>query len=455
MKKIRLLLIYLSLLAKKRRRHLTLGAILIATLITIFLSFKETFTRPTLVEGVIGTYREEDLPEVVTNLLSQSLVKVDKSGLPKPNLASEWAVKEEGRVYVFKLKENLYWLNGDRIKASQINIPLPEVEVSYPDDQTVQLKIADSFSPFPTLLDKPIFKKGSRVGTGPFKITNIQKDQIFVKKLTLTPKDKTLPMVVVKFYPNERIAKSALALGEISVLLGVNEYEDLGSQKTLKIIRKTNYQQLVTIFYNSKDSALSDENLRLALSFAAPSIVQEEEAKTSLPPTSWAFSNEVKDYLDNPEQARSYLSKIEKKGSIVTLTATSFLKGVGEKVVESWNKNGIKAVLRVESGIPQNFQALLIAQNIPLDPDQYSLWHSTQKTNVSKYSSARIDKDLEDGRKSQDLEVRRERYKDFQKVLLDHAPATFLYFPKYNLIYREKVVKALMTVLLIQLPRLN
>lgn len=410
--------------------------------------------RPTLVEGVIGTYREEDLPEVVTNLLSQSLVKVDKSGLPKPNLVSEWAVKEEGRVYVFKLKDNLNWLNGEKIKASQINIPLPEVEVSYPDDQTLQLKIADSFSPFPTLLDKPIFKKGSRVGTGPFKITSIQKDQIFVKKLTLTPKDKTLPMVVVNFYPNERIAKSALALGEISALLGVNEYEDL-RQKTLKIIRKTNYQQLVTIFYNSKDSALSDENLRLALSFAAPSITQEEEAKTSLPPTSWAYTREVKDYLDNPEQAKSYLSKIEKKGPTVTLTATSFLKGVGEKVVESWNKNGIKAVLRVESGIPQNFQALLIAQNIPLDPDQYSLWHSTQKTNVSKYSSARIDKDLEDGRKSLDQAVRKAKYADFQKVLLDHSPATFLYFPKYNLIFREKVEQALMTVLPIQLPRLN
>lgn len=408
--------------------------------------------RPILVEGVIGTYQEGNLPEVVTNLFSQSLVKIDKNGLPRPNLVSGWEVKGE-KTYVFKLRDNLTFVNGEKIKASQINIGLPEVEVFYPDDQTLQLKIADSFSPFPTLLDKPIFKEDSRIGTGPFRITAIQKDQIFIKKLVLTPKDKTLPDVVVKFYPNERIAKNALALGEISALLGVSEHEDL-KQKTLKIIRKVNFQQLVTIFYNTQDPALSDENLRLALSFAAPSIAGEEEAKTSLAPTSWAYSSEVKDYLDNPEQAKNFLAKVEQKDSTLTLTATSFLKGVGERVIESWNKRGIKAVLRVESGVPQNFQALLITQNIPLDPDQYSLWHSTQKTNISKYSSARVDKDLEDGRKSQDLDVRKERYKDFQKVLLDHSPATFLYFPKYNVVYREKVKPQLNKVLPIQLPRL-
>lgn len=453
MKKIKLLLIYLLILIKKRWREFSFTAGLVAILITVFFSLQDSLLKPTVVEGIIGTYQEKDLPEVVTNLLSQSLVKVDESGLPKPNLVSGWEVKGENKVYEFKLKDNLSFLSGEKIRASQIDVALPEVEVSNPDDQTLRLKIADSFSPFPTLLDKPIFKKRDKMGTGPYKITSIQKDQIFVKKLTLTPKDKTLPVVVVKFYPNERIAKSALSLGEISVLLGVSEYEDV-RQKTLKIIHKVNFQQLVTIFYNTNDSALSDENLRLALSFAAPSIIGEKEAKTSLAPTSWAYTHEVKDYLDNPEQAKNYLAKVEKKDSTLTLTATSFLKDVGQKIVESWNKQGLKAVLRVESGIPQNFQALLITQNIPLDPDQYSLWHSTQKTNISKYSSARVDKDLEDGRKSQDLEVRKERYKDFQKVLLDHAPATFLYFPKYNIVYREKVERQLNKVLPIQLPRL-
>jgi peptide/nickel transport system substrate-binding protein len=114
-------------------------------------------------------------------------------------------------------------------------------------------------------------------------------------------------------------------------------------------------------------------------------------------------------------------------------------------------------VLRVESGIPQNFQALLITQNIPADHDQYSLWHSTQKsgTNISRIDWPRIDKDLEDGRKITDPETRKQKYKDFQRILLDQAPAIFLYFPKYEVVYMKKAEKQLNEILPIQLIHLN
>ena len=118
-----------------------------------------------------------------------------------------------------------------------------------------------------------------------------------------------------------------------------------------------------------------------------------------------------------------------------------------------WQELGLNAKLRVESGIPQNFQALLITQIIPQDPDQYQLWHSTQTlTNLSKYSSPRADKDLEDGRKTASEEERKEKYMDFQKVLMEDAPATFLYYPKYNIIYLKKIEGLLSKILPIQLP---
>ena len=246
-------------------------------------------------------------------------------------------------------------------------------------------------------------------------------------------------------------------MGEIQSLFGVVEVENLSNSYPYLIYSKPNIRRLVTIFYNTKDPILSDDNLRLGLSFAAPSIKGEMEARTSLPTSSWAFNSDVKDYLDNSAMAKTYLNKVKSgRDSTITLTTTSNLKDVGERVVEAWNKNGIKAVLRIESGIPQNFQALLITQNIPVDPDQYSLWHSTQvQTNISRYSSPRVDKDLEDGRKSTNLEERKAKYQDFQKTLLDHAPATFLYFPKYNVLYIEKVDSLLQKIIKLQLPELN
>lgn len=439
----------------KRHKKKLLFLILPLTLILGFLIWKSSASpeKKEFTEGIIGTFTQDNLPPTVTNLLTGSLIRMDETGSPKGDIAESWDVNPEATLYKIKLKKNLFWLDGTPVKATDLDLSMPGVQFSVIDDETIQFKLPDSYSPFLSLLERPIFKKGTTVGTGPYRVTNVKKDQIFVSKLFLTSKDVNLPELTIKFFDGERTAKNAFMLGEVDGVLGLNDVTELKKQKTVKIWSKTNYQQLVTIFYNTKDSILSDENIRLALSFGAPSIDGESEAKTSIPPTSWAFNPQVKDYLSNSELTKSYWSKVKNgKDSTITLTATSFLRTVGERVVEEWKRQGIKAVLRVESGIPQNFQALLITQNIPADPDQYSLWHSTQKqTNISKFESKRIDKDLEDGRKISDPKVRKQRYDDFQRILLDEAPATFLYFPKSTVAYRAKKEAELKKVIDLQI----
>jgi len=76
-----------------------------------------------------------------------------------------------------------------------------------------------------------------------------------------------------------------------------------------------------------------------------------------------------------------------------------------------------------------NFQALLVAQQIPPDPDQYFLWHSTQQTNFMRYLNPHVDKLLEDGRKLLDRKERRDAYLDFQQILAEDSPAIFLRHP--------------------------
>ena len=152
-------------------------------------------------------------------------------------------------------------------------------------------------------------------------------------------------------------------------------------------------------------------------------------------------------------RAKSQIAK-EKLASEITLTTTPNLEEAGNKVINSWKSLGLNVKLRVESGIPQNFQALLITQSIPQDPDQYYLWHATQiKTNLSGYDSKRVDKALEDGRKIITEEERKEKYFDFQKILLEDAPAVFLYFHKYNIAYLKKSEKLLEKVLFINLQK--
>lgn len=411
-------------------------------------------------EGIVGTHTENDIPKVVKSLISQPLIKMDSQGNPAPNLVEKWDVNKEANLYIFKLKKDIFWTDGTKIKSSDIDIVIPDATTTYPDDETIEIKLADSYSPLPSLLTSPVLKKNSLTGTGPYKITSIDKNklnQVFISKIILEAKNNELPKVTVKFYPSEKIAKQALRIGDVQAVLAVSDIEDFKGENPYSTRSFNNFLRLVAIFYNTKDPVLSDRNMRLALSFAAPSISGETEAKTSIPPVSWAFNPNVRDFLDNSEQAKTYLEKVKKgKDSIITLTSTGPLQKVGERIVNSWKEQGINAVLRTESGIPQNFQALLITQDIPADPDQYTFWHSTQtQTNISQYFSEnqyspRVDKDLEDGRKTVDLEVRKARYHDLQKVLADDAPATFLYFPKLNVLYLERVEERLEKVLSLQ-----
>lgn len=428
---------------------------IIALVIIVFLVFWNVslkyFNTPFLSEGIIGTYSENSLPQAVTNLISEPLVKLDKSGQPEPNLVSGWQVNNNSTLYTFRLKDNLYWNDGIKLKASDIKFDLPEVEVSYPNDQTIEFKLADSFAPFPTFLSSPILKENSLVGIGKYQVTYKELSQSAVVKLILTPKNKTenLPIISIRFYPDEKTAKTAFELGEIDAILGVLESGDLKNQPSVKEERVASFNKLVAVFYNTKDPLLSSKDLRKALSYSAPEIEGEEKAVTSIPSSSWGYNKEAREYLNNPEAAKGYLEKVKLDGGkTVTLTTTPALSNLGEKIIQAWKQAGIEAVLRVESGIPQNFQALLISQTIPVDPDQYTLWHSTQtKTNFAKYSFARVDKDLEDGRKTSDQKIRKEKYFDFQKVLLEDAPATFLYFPKMNVIYRGKIGENLYKIL--------
>ncbi len=413
-------------------------------------------SKRTITEGIVGTYTVDSLPVVVTSLLSDPLVNIDKTGSPSGKLAKSWNANPEAKIWEFKL-ENSNWIDGSKINAGDLAISFSEAKVKTKNNLSLEFELADSFSPFPSMLTKPVFKKDTGIGTGPYFIDSVTKDQVFIREISLKTRVDDLPNLIIKFYPDDKTAKNALRIGEVESLLGIHDLSEFEGENPYVLYSKPNFNRVVALFFNTKDPILSDRNFRLALSFSAPSIENELRAKTFVYPLSWAFNPEVKDFLDDKDLAKEYLEKVEKgKDEKITLTATTNLKSVGEKIIKEWKDLGINAVLRIESGIPQNFQVLLITQeinpNIPLDPDQYSLWHSTQTANnISQYSSGnqyspRVDKDLEDARRSTDFNLRKERYFDLQKVLLDDAPAAPIFFPKYNVIALKKILPDLQKV---------
>lgn len=438
------------------RNIIWLFGFLVILFILILLQIKfNIFYSPNSIRiGLVGTYQEHDLPTEVLNLISNSLIMADENGRMKTNLVSGWETNNDATDFKFKLNEGLFWSDSTPLLARDLEFNIPAAEVNATDDQTIQIKLKDSYSPLPSLLTKPVLKKGSLTGVGPYKVKKIEKSRIFITKMVLKTDKRDLPDVVIRFYPNESVAKTGFNLGEVEVLLGISKPDTTLQNSRFGFKSQTDYQKIVTIIYNTKDKVLQNRSLRQALSFQSPKIEGEEETNNPYPKTSWAYLEDAKKYLAKPDDALSALERAkqalneESFPKELTLTTTPNLEMVAEKIATEWKKLGFDIKIRVESGIPQNFQILLITQSIPQDPDQYFLWHSSQeKTNLSKYSQVRVDKDLEDGRKLIDEEERKAKYHDFQRTLLEDTPATFLYFPKYNIGYFKKAEKLLDKVL--------
>ena len=83
----------------------------------------------------------------------------------------------------------------------------------------------------------------------------------------------------------------------------------------------------------------------------------------------------------------------------------------------------------------RNYESLLFGAVLNIDPDPFSLWHSSQKRdpglNLSLYDNKAADTLLEEARQTLNPLERAKKYDDFQKLVIEDIPALFLYNPLY------------------------
>src|SRR5690606_16804395 len=129
---------------------------------------------------------------------------------------------------------------------------------------------------------------------------------------------------------------------------------------------------------------------------------------STIPQTNWAHNAQVKTYDYDIERANQFLEP-DKRSEPMKLTLTTFneLLPVAEKIAQDWLEVGVQTEISVVNSIPETFDALLATQEVPSDPDQYALWHSTQGGSRLNYQNPKIDKLLEDGRKVVDQDERK------------------------------------------------
>jgi len=407
--------------------------------VAIFLSIKNLIPlipriKPLQKIGVIGQYTFNNLPSNLSQNISRSLIKYDQSGQIEPDLAKTWEILQDETVYKVYLPTDIFWQDGTQIISSDLQFDIPDVEISYPSKNVIQFTLKESYSPFLTLLTRPVFKN-QQIGAGNYSIKKIKYSGPYLSSLELNGAHQNL---IYRFYPSNQAAWTGFKLGEVNILnnLLVNPLDE-NWQKKVNLNTAVNYQQYIAIVFNLNHPLLSSKSLRQALAYAIKdkSPTPESRALSPISPQSWAYNSNVKPYNYNTSQAKELFNKASDEASFsgqleINLGTSQSLLSLAESIAKDWHESlDIKVNVQTINTISPDFQAILVAQDIPQDPDQHALWHSTQETNISYYSDLKVDKLLEDGRKISNQPERKQIYQDFQKYIAEDVPAIFLQHP--------------------------
>ena len=138
--------------------------------------------------------------------------------------------------------------------------------------------------------------------------------------------------------------------------------------------------------------------------------------------------------------------------TLVVTTTNPILVEVANLLKNQWGKIGINIEVKVidskklfteEIIRPRNYEMILFGQGLELILDPFPYWHSSQikdpGLNLAGYENKESDKLLEEARQTLDEEKRKMALEKFQDILIEDAPAVFLYNPEYLYLISKEI----------------
>ena len=309
------------------------------------------------------------------------------------------------------------------------------------------------------------------VGTGPY----IFKEWIAGQKLTLESNPayyEGRPYIgryVYRIIPDNSTMYMELKAGGID-MMGISpvQYKRQTDTPEFKaLFNKYRYPASAYTYlgYNLRHPLFSDRRVRQALTCAINKdeivhgvlLGMGQVAHGPYKPGTWAFNPHIRDFDYNPERARSLLAEagwrkkndngiLVKDGkpfqfTILTNQGNDQRLKTAVIIQHRLKAMGIDVKIRViewASFLTQfidkgNFEAVMLGWTIGQDPDLFDIWYSSKtgprELNFIGYKNPEVDRLLEEGRSTFDMEKRRRCYYRFQEILAEDQPYTFLYVP--------------------------
>lgn len=412
--------------------------LLILFLINFFPFFNAFLFRQNKVIGLIGRYSLNTIPDSIRREISNPLITIDQKGEIQPLLAYSWEVLDGGRRYRFHLRNDLFWTDKNPFTAQDIQYSFVDVKIKTIDDYTIDFILKEPLNIFPIYLTQPVIKPpltgvGSLYTVDSYKI---RKNEL--KKLTLSPNKPELPSKSYVFYDTEEKLVTGFKRGDITYFQTASRTvaDTFSPWKNTNVTKSLDYNKVMVLFLNTKSGPLQERDVRKGIAYGTPSFPDlGEKAKSPIPPVSWAYHDDIKEYPFNEERAKTLIEKNLSASSSAKLTLYTFFDylEIAQTLKKSYENLGLSIQLKIVSSPPDStdpFDMFLTVWNPPADPDQYFFWHSTQvNTNITHLNNPKIDKLLEDGRRVVNVKQRQAIYADFQKNIAEEVPAYFMYHP--------------------------
>ena len=354
-----------------------------------------------------------------------------------------------------------------------------------PDPRTFVVEYARPFAPalaswgmhvlpkhllekYPDISKSPLNKKP--VGTGPYRFVEWKTGEkvVFDASPDYFEGKPYISRVITRVIPDQATMFLELKSGGVDIMT-LTPPQYVRQTDTAEFRKSFNRYKYTASGYTYLGFRLShpffgDRRVRQAIAYATDKkalidgvlLGLGQEATGPYKPGTWACNPNVRKFPHDPARAKALLAEAgwkEKDGVLVKdgqpfefTVLTNAGNEARAKTAAILQQNlaevGIRIKIRTvewaafinEFIDKRKFDAVILGWNITPDPDQFDIWHSSKtglkELNFVGFANAEVDRLLDEGRSTFDLEKRKNAYFRIQEILAEEQPYVFLFVPE-------------------------
>ena len=464
---------------------------MIKKLLTLFLAFCVAFSvsgcrnkknqqEEHIFEGEISIYAYKDttinplITKYHTNAMAYSviyspLIKINSDLSTENVLLDSFKRSDDGLSFTFKLGNHKF-SDGSAVTSQNVITSLNLIKdnpescfyqvfeyiSSYKalSDKEFLIKLTDPNTNIVTLLNFPIVKDAtSNIGSGPFKVTEIEDETVTLKANPISPTIPNLETVTVKIYPDKEVCEDAFLNNETDIInTNINNLAQFSSKNGIK-----NYNYVSDDFtflgFNCENDLFADINVKKAIAVLidkdklCQSILVGHALKTSTAFKAKSIYSHDFDYEINPDKALEYLTLSEYdfsdiSFSILVNSENLSVKNTADFIANTLKEHGMNVttvvldkasyVSRINSG---DFDAFVGEITMPSNGDISFL---LTEGNMFNFTSGAVNNALFAFNAKTDQQSKKEVSVELNKAYLNTLPFISLYYKSNMLLVSDK-----------------